>query len=210
MRHTALLLASALLAVPATLAQRTDTLRAPLPDGVSALVSAREAAERGHLARLAVWGGVSAVGGAALALASSRRRHPARWAFGVQTAGWGLVNASIAAYGLTRSPTPVPTVAEAVRREDGFHDILLFNEGLNVAYVATGVTMAVAAARGVRGAPAWRGHGWAVVVQGAALLALDGVALAGSSRRLDALSSADRTVSVGVMPDGGLGASVRW
>lgn len=212
MRCSALLLAAALV-VSTAAAQRSDTLRAPLAEDVSALVSAREAAERGHLTRLAVWGGASAVGGAALALASSRRRHPARWALGVQTAGWGLVNASIAAFGLSRSPAPVPSVAEAVRREDGFHDILLFNEGLNVAYVATGVTMAVAAARGVRGAPAWRGHGWAVVAQGAALLALDGIALAGSSRRLDALAAASvpgASVSVGVTPGGGVGATVRW
>ena len=202
-RCLALLLAAAV--APSAVAQRTDTVRAALPERARALVSAREAAERGHLTRLAVWGGVSAAGGAALALASSRRRTPARWAFGVQTAGWGLVNASIAAFGLSKSPADPATLAEATHRENGYHDILLFNEGLNVAYVATGVTMVVAGSRGVRGADAWRGHGWAVVAQGAMLLALDGVAIAGSSSRYDALNA----ISAEVRP-GGAAVTVRF
>lgn len=186
---------------------RPAAAQASAPPDASRLDTDRRQAERAHLARLAVWAGASLAGGTALALTGARRSS--RRAFGVQTAAWGAVNAAIAGYGLTREPSPAPTLAEVRRREDGLHDVLLFNEGLNVAYVATGATMAIAAAQGVRRADAWRGHGWAVVAQGAMLLALDGVALAGSRERLRALDRVTVTSSaVGMAP--GAGIAVRF
>lgn len=201
---------SFVLAVGTLAASSAAVAQTPVPppsDDIVRLDTERRQAERAHLTRLAVWAGASLAGGTALALTGAR--GSSRRAFGFQTAAWGAVNAAIAGYGLTRDPSPAGTLAETRRREDGYHDILLFNEGLNVAYVATGATMAIAAARGVRGADAWRGHGWAVVVQGAMLLALDGVAIVDSRKRLRALDRVTVTSSsVGMAP--GAGIAVRF
>lgn len=77
------------------------------------------------------------------------------------TAGWAFVNLLIAAPGLVR-PKPV----ESLRK---LREFLAFNLGLNVAYISVGVTVALTVNPGA---------GWAVVVQGAALLVLDGILMA--------------------------------
>ncbi len=113
--------------------------------------------------RLTVLGATSTVVGLALTA------RPAWRAFGVQTAAWGVVDLVIAGVGAARSPAP-----PSVRR---LRTVLLVNAALDVGYVAAGAHVAVRRPGfGGRLAPAAaRGHGWAVVVQGLALLALDGV-----------------------------------
>ena len=146
-------------------------------------------AERAHLWRVAAWGGASAAAGLALVTSYRRSDVPARWAFGLQTGLWGVVNVGIAAAGLSQSGAPAATYAEALAAERNLHDLLLLNMGLNVAYVGVGTAMTIASYYGVSGARRWRGHGLAVVVQGAALLALDGLALLASRSRLADLVS---------------------
>lgn len=86
--------------------------------------------------------------------------RPATRPFGLMTAAWGLIDALIALASRSSRVAPLPTLVPFVA----------FNEGLNVAYVAVGATMALLA--GER--RAIRAFGLAVVVQGAILLALDG------------------------------------
>ncbi|MGV8874378.1 MAG: DUF6992 family protein [Rhodococcus sp. (in: high G+C Gram-positive bacteria)] len=113
--------------------------------------------------RLSVWGGGSVLAGTVLALRGS---SPARRAFGLQTAGWGAIDLAIAGAGALSSKPPT---AKSLSR------LLWINAGLDVLYIAAGAHIAVKQPRFGRRITADQalGHGAAVVVQGAALLALD-------------------------------------
>ena len=174
--------------------------RAQAAGGPSAadLSAARIAAERAHLWRVGAWGAANVAAGAALLAASGRSEHPGRRAFGLQSAAWGAVNASIAAVALSRGAADsLAALGPILRAENALGDVLWLNMGLNAGYVAVGATLWVVASRGVSNPAAWRGHGQAVVLQGAALLALDGLVLAGSRVRLGAL-----TEMVALVPTG--------
>jgi len=86
------------------------------------------------------------------------RRPDPVGSFGWMTIGWSVVNILIALPGRL-SPKVDPKTID---------DLLAFNLGLNVAYVAVGVTLLVL------GNPRVRGAGIAVMVQGINLLVLDG------------------------------------
>ncbi|MBI3791669.1 MAG: hypothetical protein HY275_12440 [Gemmatimonadetes bacterium] len=126
------------------------------------------AAERAHLLRLALWAAVSVLGGTLLLGLEWRRvpRAPLRVQFAVQTAAWGLANLLIVWF--ARAGLELRDFAGARRLER----FLWFNTGLDVGYVAVGITLALAGwVLGRRlGAV---GAGMAVVVQGLALLVLD-------------------------------------
>lgn len=162
-----------------------------------AIAGDRLDAGRAHLWRNLVWGGTSAVGGAALALSADRAEHPTRWAFGIQTAIWGGIDIGIAAVGLylLRGPPDERGVRATVGKERLFHDALLVNMGLDVGYIAVGTAMLIAADSGVDNADEWRGHGAAVVIQGSALLAFEILAWRDSRRRLGRLLDLSVTAS---------------
>jgi hypothetical protein len=124
--------------------------------------------ERAHLMRLLAWGAMSVVVGTALfSMIVVRRsgsvllRH-----FGIQTLAWGLVNLAIAGIGMLRLTER--DLAGATRLDR----LLWFSVGLDVGIMAAGVTLALAGWALARRMGAV-GAGIGVVVQGAALLALD-------------------------------------
>ena len=86
--------------------------------------------------------------------------------------------------------------------ENGYADVLLVNLGLNVGYAAVGATLWAASGRGVANPEAWRGHGQALILQGAGLLVLDGIAYVGTRARLGALVDVVGSASVAVSPTG--------
>lgn len=174
---------------------------APSPS-VQALADDLHAAERAHLWRIALWGGVNLAGGAALWASATREDRPARWGFGGMTAGWGAVNLGIAALGGLSLDPPAATAAAAISAERTYHDILLFNLGLNVAYMSVGGTMLLAGSRDVSSAAEWRGVGTSLLLQGAGLLVLDGVAFVASRARLGELLGATGHLSVHTVPPG--------
>ena len=170
--------------------------QSPPPDsGARAAAAAAEVArlsralardQRAHLRRVGVWGGLNLLGGTALALASDGGSTGR--AFGVQSAGWGAVNVGLAAWGLLQGePSPAERLDAALQDEGGWAHLLLVNLGLNVGYAAVGGTLLLAADRGLDGADAARGHGGALVLQGAGLFLLDWLAWRSSGRRRDAL-----------------------
>lgn len=110
--------------------------------------------------RLTRWGTASVLVGGAFALPRRTR------GFGVQTLMWGAIDLMLAA--VTRGRDKVPQ-AQTLRR------ILLVNAALDVGYVAAGAHLAVRTPTlGGRLRPAdGRGHGLAVVLQGAALFVID-------------------------------------
>ena len=176
--------------VLAALAATGSAAAQPLaaPDQVEALSAALRADQQAHLWRVGAWGLANAVGGAVLVLATDRDADPGRWAFGLQSGAWGVVNVGIAAVGLASGPGEVTAEwATALGAENGYADVLLVNLGLNVGYVAVGGTLLAVAGRGVSTPDAWRGHGGALVLQGAGLLVLDGIAYLGTRDRLGAL-----------------------
>lgn len=122
--------------------------------------------------RLSWWGGASVLVGAALAAVAST---PGRRAFGIQTAGWGAIDLAIAVVAARSDTPPTP---RSLRR------LLLINAGLDLGYIATGAHIAVRTPSfGGRLTPDEAvGHGTAIVIQGAALLALDTVHAAAIER----------------------------
>jgi hypothetical protein len=156
---------------------------------VEALSQSLRAEQEAHLWRVGAWGLANLVSGTALVLASDRSEQPGRWAFGVQSGAWGAVNVGIATVGLLSGPgEATPEWAEAFAAENGYADILLVNLGLNVGYAAVGGTLLAVAGRDVPTPAAWRGHGTALVLQGAGLFVLDAVAYLGTRGRLGALA----------------------
>jgi hypothetical protein len=172
------------------------------PQVIEQSAAALQDAQRAHLWRVAAWGGANALGGLALVWSTSRFRQSAAWHFGAMSAGWGAVNVGIAAAGLYAASPPEATGAAVLGAERQFHDILLFNLGLNVAYSAVGATMLGAGYRDVRNAGRWRGFGTSLILQGAGLLVLDGIAFFASRARLADLLDAGVSLSVHPLPAG--------
>jgi hypothetical protein len=124
--------------------------------------------ERAHLARLLLWG-VASVVTALSCWAFWRGRKldvPLLRHFAIQTGAWGAVDTLLA---LAARPHLALRDYDGVTRLDRF---LWFNCGLDVGYIALGITLAwcgwrLAQSRGLLGA------GLGVGIQGAALLLLD-------------------------------------
>lgn len=174
--------------------------RRGVQDRIEALVTDRLRAERNHLWRVGAWGTANVIGGTALRLASDRTSTRA---FGFQSAAWGAVNIGIATAGLLGSRERPATWRSAVDAERQYHDILLVNLGLNVGYASVGTAMVVASAYDVNDADAWRGHGSALILQGAGLLVLDTIAWLGSRGRIVDFLGMPGDLSARPLPVGG-------
>ena len=184
--RTALVFTCLLAAVPPASAQ-----------SASDLAEQRQSAERAHLWRVGAWGAANVAAGGILLATSGDAAQ--RRAFGIQSAAWGAVNVGIAAVALSQSADPAGMgLAEALRAENGLGDVLWLNMGLNAGYMAVGATLWIVSSRGVSNPAAWRGHGQAVLLQGAALLVLDGIVLAGSRGRTGTLIDLTQTAGPGV------------
>ncbi len=124
-------------------------------------------AERAHLVRLLVWGAGSVLAGTLLlALVARRGNPPLLLHFAVQCAAWGAIDLVLVA--LAWRGLALRDVAGATHLDR----LMWLNCGLDVGYVAVGVTLAwVGWAIGRRLGLVGAGAG--VVVQGLALLVLD-------------------------------------
>lgn len=90
--------------------------------------------------------------------------------------GWGVVNLGLAASGLwTATHTDPATfdLYETARQHHRMQKILLFNAGLDVAYMAGGAWMLERAKTGVVNGERLRGFGRSLVLQGAFLFVFD-------------------------------------
>lgn len=173
------------------------------PGTVLALSEGLQADQTAHLWRIGAWGAANVAGGLALVALSDAEAGRVRRAFGLQSAAWGAVNVGIATIGMLRGAGEPPAdLAAAFAAENGYADVLLVNLGLNVGYAAVGTAMVVASHRGVRSADDWRGHGAALILQGAGLFVLDGIAYLGTRQRLGALVDLAPSASVTMGADG--------
>jgi hypothetical protein len=200
-RRYAALAASLVLAVatfgsPASLVAQTGS-----GEELLRLSQALEEAKRDHLWRVAIWGGANVALGVGLLAGSGRDRAPLRFGFGVQSAAWGAINLGIVGFSLlSGDPAPPTTLADALAAENGWSNVLLVNLGLNVGYMGVGTALAIAAGRGLSRPDEVRGHAYGVIVQGAGLFALDGIAWLASRTRFDALVEMAAGTDIGVVP----------
>ena len=121
--------------------------------------------------KLLAWSGASVAGGIGLLLLGDRFWR----GFGSQCAGWGAIDALIAAFGLraalTKADAPDAHTPERQTRErTTLRRILWINFGLDVGYVTGGTALAIT--RGKRDR-FWRGAGWGIVLQGGFLFFFD-------------------------------------
>lgn len=126
------------------------------------------ALERGHLLRLALWGGASVLVGSLIVAWLVVRRVDAALLrhFAIQTAAWGVIDLAICAW--SRPGIALRDYAGAQR----LVNVLWLNTGLDAGYIAIGITLAITAWRwGARAGGIGAGIG--VIVQGLALLLLD-------------------------------------
>lgn len=121
------------------------------------------AAERAHLQQLVLWGSASCLLGLLLLATVGRpRRSPIVFHFATQSVAWGAVILAVAVTGLRT--LQLRDLASATRLDR----FLWLNLGLDIGYVAVGVTIALCAwllSRRYGGV----GAGVAIVVQGLAL-----------------------------------------
>ncbi|MEL6545149.1 MAG: hypothetical protein AAFQ82_11025, partial [Myxococcota bacterium] len=122
-----------------------------------------------------------------LAYTLDNDRGRARY-FHQMNAMWNVVNAGIATAGLLglrgelgQSVAPLQALEEAV----GFEQILLFNAGLDVAYIVAGAYL-YERGRG-RDSPRLQGYGTSLWVQGGFLLAFDLAVFALTQQHSDAI-----------------------
>jgi hypothetical protein len=77
----------------------------------------------------------------------------------------------------------------ALAAEDDLGKVLWTNIGLDAGYMFAGGTMIAAGAFGAEPAVDWQSHGAGIVMQGAGLLVLDGIAVWSSGPREEALQT---------------------
>jgi hypothetical protein len=110
-----------------------------------------------HLIRLLIWSAASS----ALAMLPILWRNQPPWKsdFQLMLIAWNVVNLAIVFFSWNTRPGELASTRE----------FLALNLGLNVAYLAAGLTSALPVASTAR----MRGFGFAIALQGVALLALD-------------------------------------
>ena len=166
-----------------------DTLRAArfaAPPG-------RFEAERRRLDQrgLAVLGGWAAGNLLASGIATGQTDGSAHY-FHQMNIGWGAINLALAATGYAaarRAPAGAPTDrAGAVRGQLRTENLYLFNAGLDVAYLATGLFLLEKSHNPAADNPnRWRGYGQSLLLQGGFLLLFDGAQYAAHHRHGQAL-----------------------
>ena len=137
--------------------------------------------------------GMKVLGGWAVAnlltsgISTTQTEGSARY-FHQMNVGWGAVNLALAgaSYLGARRAARVPTTdrASSVRAQLRTENLYLFNAGLDVAYLATGVYLLEKSRNPTAsGAPErWRGYGQSLLLQGGFLLLFDGVQYAAHHR----------------------------
>lgn len=122
---------------------------------------------------LGAWGAANvAVGGIGIGLSKRGENR----AFHQMNLGWGLVNLGLAASGIWTASHADPAVFDLVAsigEQHRIERILLFNAGLDVGYIMSGVWLQAKARTSERSQERFKGFGRSIVMQGAFLMAFD-------------------------------------
>jgi hypothetical protein len=148
-----------------------------LPDPTDALPllnrSRELLAERG-MSVLGAWALLNLVVSGYFVARTDKRTEPHY--FHQMNVGWNLINAGLAVFGLLSAhPNQVVgmTLADSLTAQFNFEKILLFNAGLDVAYIATGSWLRARAAVTDQRPERLLGFGRSLWLQGAFLLVFD-------------------------------------
>ena len=156
----------------------TDSLFRPRP---AAAPLAAFAAERTRLDQrgLTVLGGWALGNLAVSSIATGQTEGSAHY-FHQMNIGWGAINLALAGVGYLgarrAAGQPAPDRAGNVRAQLRTENLYLFNAGLDVAYLATGVYLLEKSRNPTApgSADRWRGYGQSLLLQGGFLLLFDG------------------------------------
>jgi hypothetical protein len=121
---------------------------------------------------LGAWGIVNVAGGAVGITQTSGSQR----AFHQMNLGWGIINLGLAAsswWTVSHTDPAAFDLYETAREHHRMQKILLFNAGLDVAYMAGGAWMLERAKTSAQNQDSLRGFGRSLVLQGAFLFAFD-------------------------------------
>lgn len=127
---------------------------------------------------LGFWGLMNIIGGVLLIAGSglTSNKRPRITAIGIQSAGWGVINALIAYFGFRSSQKkeanlPDPLNEEIQQKESrNLKRLLLINTGLDVLYSLGGASLIW---KGDRNRPQIAGHGFGILIQAVFLFFFD-------------------------------------
>lgn len=115
--------------------------------------------------------GNMAVSGALLGKSSDHRHY-----FHQMNVFWNVVNLGLAGFGYYQAATSDPaafTLSESIKEQFGIEKLLLFNAGLDVAYLASGFYLIERSYRETKRATQLKGYGHSIILQGGFLLVFD-------------------------------------
>lgn len=163
MKNATALIAALLLATAPLFAQQLD---------LNAFNSERLARTRNSMTVLGVWASANiAVGAIVMGRAQGEQR-----AFHQMNLGWGVINLGLAASGFWTATHTDPAsfdLYQTTLQHHRMQKILLFNAGLDVAYMAGGLYLMERAKTAPKNQDRLRGFGKSVLLQGAFLFAFD-------------------------------------
>ncbi|UYZ57938.1 DUF6992 family protein [Hymenobacter latericus] len=148
-----------------------------LPDVAAALPAInfqREMLAQQGMGVLGAWALLNLLGSGWLVTRTPARQAPHY--FHQMNIGWGAVNACLAVWGILQArPLHVEglTLADSLQAQFRFENILLFNAGLDVAYVAVGAWLHARAASAEHLPERYLGYARSLWVQGGFLLLFD-------------------------------------
>ncbi len=154
--------------------------------------------------------GNMAINGTLLALQSNvpSENRPPSYYFQQMNIFWNVVNLGLAAGGLYGAFTENPqgiSLFETINQQTSIERILLFNAGLDLAYIAAGAWMLERSKNTSDNANLWQGYGQSLILQGAFLLLFDiGVYAIHHSTADPLLREILRAASIGIRQGSGL------
>lgn len=125
--------------------------------------------EKRSMITLTSWGGGNLLAGSAGWLFTSGESMY----FHQMNAGWGLINMGIGASALLFAKKPTNSPLSFLNRSYKTEKILLFNAGLDIAYVTGGFLLRSMAKNNPENAQRFRGYGNSLLLQGGFLLLFD-------------------------------------
>ena len=140
-----------------------------------------------------------AVGNFIVSGLSLNRSDGSRYYFHQMNLLWNAVNVTLAGIGYyraTQTEVASMSLVKTVKSHHSLRRILLFNAGLDVAYVVGGLYLLEKAKAEPERGDRWRGYGQSVLLQGAFLLAFDSVLYWVVQSQADSLDSIIGKLSV--------------
>ena len=117
-----------------------------------------------------------AVGNMAISGALLVHSSGPRYYFHQMNVFWNVVNLGLSGFGYYQAFTSDPTtfsLSESIQEQFGMEKLLLFNAGLDVAYLVSGFYLLERSRRNTLQAIRWKGYGQSIILQGGFLLAFD-------------------------------------